>query len=443
MSADGKPSLAITADDLDDDGAGVGRAAGLTVHVADLLPGERATVAIEHRSPHRPEAWGRIVTRQGRLSADRTTPACPAFGRCGGCPWQHLAYPAQLLAKQRRVAAALGALAEVAPVIGSPSPLGYRHKGKYVAGRVKGQLALGAWAPRSHAFVDTAGCRAVTPAIDATRGAIVDAIAGARVAPADETRGTGDLRYAIVRQARSGALLIALVVRSRAPADRVGVAARALIDAPGVVGVVRLDNDRTDGALVDGVPTVLHGSATVDDTIAGVPVALGATEFAQIHPVQADALYAHVASLLALGAGDRAADLYAGLGGISFALAATGAEIVAIERDPAAIAALTAAAAHLPGRIDPRTGDAALLAGITGPLAAVVVNPPRKGLSAATVAAVVASPANRLVYVSCGPDSLARDLAALVAAGWQIDHVQPFDLMPGTSQVETVVRAVR
>lgn len=448
MSPDGKPRLAVTASDLDDDGAGVGRAGGQTVHVPELLPGERAEVAIEHRSPHRPEVWARVVERVGAPSPDRVQPACPAFGRCGGCPWQHLAYPAQLRLKHQRVADALaGVAAAIAPVIGAPSALRYRHKGKYVAGRTAGQLALGAWAPRSHAFVDTAGCRAVTAAIDRTRGAIVEAAIAARLRPADEARGTGELRYAIVRQAQGGAILVGLVVRSNAGAAVVADTARRIGAAHGVAGVVRLDNDRKDGAIVDGatVPTPLVGADTLLDRIAGVEVALGATEFAQINPPQAEAIYAHVAALLAPAAGARIADLYAGLGGISFALAGRGAAVVAIERDAAAVAALAGAAARaaLPGPIEARVGDAALVAEVGARLDAIVVNPPRKGLSAATVAAVVASAASRLVYVSCGPESLGRDLRALVAAGWRIEGAQPFDLMPGTPQIETVVHAVR
>lgn len=462
MSAAGKPDATdgraageaheareVTADELDADGAGVGTLAGRRVHVAGLLPGERAAVALTHASPHRPEAWARIVARVGPTSPDRVAPACPAFGHCGGCPWQHLAYPAQLRWKHRRVADALAGLCAPLPVVPSPAVLGYRHKGKYVAGRTAGRVALGAWAPRTHTFVDTAGCRAVTPAIDATRAAIVEACADARVAPADEARRTGDLRYAVIRQAGhapgGAAVLVALVVRSAAPADRVLAAARAIAAAPGVAGVVRIDNDRTDGAILAGAPVPLAGADTLDDTLAGVPVSIGATEFAQVQPAQADAIYAHVASLLELRAGDRAADLYAGLGGISFALAARGAAVVAIERDTAAVAALSAAAARaaLSGTVDARAGDASTLASFADPIAAVVVNPPRKGLSPATVDAVNRSAASRLAYVSCGPESLARDLAALAAAGWRIDHAQPFDLMPGTAQIEAVVRATR
>ena len=103
----------VTAVALDEAGHGVGTADGQRLHVADLLPGERAEVAIDHTSPHRPEAWGRVVRRLGDASADRAEPACPAFGRCGGCLWQHLAYPAQLAAKRERVVAALAELPAV------------------------------------------------------------------------------------------------------------------------------------------------------------------------------------------------------------------------------------------------------------------------------------------------------------------------------------------
>ncbi|HET9991415.1 MAG TPA: hypothetical protein VFQ65_22950, partial [Kofleriaceae bacterium] len=97
----------VTATALDDTGCGVGMAGGRTIHVAELLPGEWAEVAIDHTSPHKPEAWGRIVRRIGPASPERVEPACPGFGSCGGCTWQHLAYGAQIAAKRERVVAAL------------------------------------------------------------------------------------------------------------------------------------------------------------------------------------------------------------------------------------------------------------------------------------------------------------------------------------------------
>ena len=444
MSAAGKPPvIAVTAADLDDDGAGVGAADGRQWHVPDLVPGESAEVAAVHHSPHQPASWGRIVARTSPPSPDRARPVCPAFGRCGGCPWQHVAYPAQLAAKHRRVARALAGLADVAAPIAAPSTIHYRAKGKYVAGRTDGHLALGAWARDRHAFVDTAGCQLVLPVIDRVRGAIVAAAAAARLAPADERRATGHLRYAIIRAARDGRALVGLVVRGQTPPALTAAAAAALAAAvPEVVGVVRLDNDRTDGGLLAGPPTPLVGAMTLDDQVAGVPVALGPSEFAQINPTQADRLYAHVAALAEATPRTRAVDVYAGLGGIAFALARAGATVTAIERDASAVAALTAAATAAGLTVAGEVGDAARLAAYPA-VDLVVVNPPRKGCSPATLAAATASTAARMIYVSCGPESLGRDLATLTAAGWRVDHAQPFDLMPATSQIETVVRLAR
>lgn len=433
-----RKSVELEATGLDEAGAGTGLSGDRTLHVPDLLPGERAEVAIEHASPHRPESWGHIARRLGATSPDRTTPACPAYGRCGGCTWQALAYPAQLVHKRARVVAALPPGTAVAPVTPSPATLGYRHKGKYVAGTVGGRLVLGAWAPRRHELVDTAGCRVVAPLIDELRGRVVAACAAAALAPWDERRKTGHLRYVIIRATRAGRALVILVVRSSTPAAALEPIARHVAGDPRVAGVVRVDNDRDDGGLLTAHGATLAGAATVDDTLAGVPVALGAQEFAQVNPAQADAMYARVAELAAITPGERAADLYAGLGGISFALAAAGAAVTAIERDPSSVAALTAA------RPDIRAiaGDAAQLAALTD-LAVVVVNPPRKGLAPEVIDAIAASTATRLVYVSCGPESLGRDVRMLGEHGWRVEAVEPFDLMPGTGQVETIVKLAR
>lgn len=453
----------LEATGLDEAGHGTGMSGGRTLHVADLLPGERAEVAIDHDSPHRPESWGRIARRLGDPSPDRVAPACPAHGRCGGCAWQPLAYPAQLVHKRARVVASLPAGTPVAPATPSPSVLGYRHKGKYVAGTIDGKLVLGAWAPRRHELVDTAGCRVVAPLIDELRGRTLDAATAAGLAPWDERARTGHLRYVIIRANRTDEALVILVVRSATPPALLAPIAAALTSDPRVAGVLRLDNDRDDGGLLAAAPTVLAGAATIPDTLAGVPIDLGATEFAQVNPAQADAIYARVAALAALTPTSTAADVYAGLGGITFALARSGAHVISIERDPDAVSALRTAgdrfrglnpansqvefSPHDSGRLRPMNlspivADARTLAEIRT-VDVVVVNPPRKGLSQEVIDAIVSGSATRLIYVSCGPESLGRDVAKLVERGWVVDVVEPFDLMPGTAQIETVVRLER
>src|SRR5690606_19390741 len=129
----------------------------------------RAVVAIEHVSPHRPEAFGRVVGGRGAPAAERVAPACPAHGGCGGCALQVLAPAAQLEAKRRRIERAFAALPAPPPVpspIAAPGALGYRGRGIYVVGAGPRGLTLGAYAPGGHVLVETLGCRVVAPPID-------------------------------------------------------------------------------------------------------------------------------------------------------------------------------------------------------------------------------------------------------------------------------------
>ena len=435
----------VTATSLDDTGCGVGAAGGRQIHVADLLPGEWAEVAVDHTSPHKPEAWARIVRRIGAPSPERVVPACPAFGRCGGCTWQHLAYGAQLAAKRDRVVAALGPqpvpVAEVRP---SPAELGYRNKGKYVIGAAgNGEIILGAYAPRSHHVVDTIGCQVVAPVIDEVATWLRGAVTRAGLVPYDEPTRAGELRYAIIREV-DGDVMIVLVTTNTAPRAKLEKVANAMAKHTAVRGIVAITNERRDGAIVPSGSTarVLLGHGHLVEKLAGVPIEVGASEFLQVNRAQAAAMYARVAEL-AHGA-TTAIDLFAGLGGIGLHLARAGANVIAVEIDRDAVAQLrrAAEAAGLP--LTALAGDAGNIAeDVRARLGrrpdVVVVNPPRKGLAGA-LPLVVELAAPTLIYVSCGPESLGRDLAELATHGYVADVIEPFDLMPGTAQIETVVR---
>ena len=436
----------VTATALDEAGHGVGAAGGRQIHVADLLPGEWAEVAVDHASPHKPEAWATITKRIGAPSPERVVPACPAFGRCGGCTWQHLSYAAQLVAKRERVVAALGTdvVADVRP---SPAELGYRNKGKYVVGATgSGDLILGAYAPRSHHVVDTLGCRVVAPVIDEVATWLRGAAADAKIIPYDEATRAGELRYAIIREV-DGDVMIVLVTTTAAPRAKLERIANAMSRHAAVRGIVAITNDRRDGAIVPSgsAARVLLGHGYLVEHLAGVPIEVGASEFLQVNRAQAAAMYARVADL---AAGARTAiDLFAGLGGIGLHLARAGTVVIAVEIDRDAVAQLrrAAEAANLP--LTALAGDAGKIADdVRARLGerpdVVVVNPPRKGLAGA-LDLVVELAAPTVIYVSCGPESLGRDLAALATHGYTPDVIEPFDLMPGTSQVETIVRLRR
>jgi 23S rRNA (uracil1939-C5)-methyltransferase len=443
----------VTATELDEAGCGVGAADGRTVHVANLLPGERAEVAIDHTSPHRPEAWGRIVRRIGGPSTDRVPPACPAHGQCGGCVWQHLAYPAQLANKRARVAAALADVPAVrsgevtiADVRPSPALLGYRNKGKYVAGIVARQLVLGAYAPRSHTVIDTLGCKVVAPIIDEVASWVRGAAETAQLGVYNEATKRGELRYVVIREA-NGDVMVALVVAPGTPADKLERVASAMKNHPAVRGLVAIVNDRKDGAIIPSgaTPQVLYGHGHLVEDLGGVSIVVGAAEFLQVNRAQAAAMYARVAELALDGRTQgRAVDLFAGLGGIGLHLARAGLDVVTVEIDRDAVAQLTQAAERASLRLHALAGDAGDLPDDVreqiGTVDIAVVNPPRKGLSEGARGLLTELRAPTIVYVSCGPESLGRDLAALGQHGYVPDAIEPFDLMPGTAQVETIVR---
>ncbi len=439
------------ADALDESGRGVGEAGGLLIHAADLLPGEQAEVEVEHVSPHRPQAWAHVVARTGPPSPNRVRPACPGFGRCGGCVWQHLAYPAQLRQKLERVRRALAGAGAPPPqsVVPAPAELGYRNKGKYVvATGIGGDLVLGAYEPRTHAVVDTLGCRVVAPAIDRAARRVRGVLAASGLAPYDESARTGALRHVVIRADAAGGVLVCLVTTAAATRAQLQPLAAGLI-GDGILGVTRAINDRATGAIFDpssGPPEPLAGTAHLIEQLGDAALELGASAFFQVNRDQARRLYGDLADAVGAGAETSALDLYCGVGGIAFVLAARGARVLGLESHAGAVATATRAAAEadLGERVRFTRADAASLASrAPDDLDLVVVNPPRKGLEADTRAALATLAVPTVAYVSCGPESLARDLAELARAGYRAQLVRAYDFMPGTAQVETLVVLTR
>jgi 23S rRNA (uracil1939-C5)-methyltransferase len=356
-----------------------------------------------------------------------------------------MSYPAQLSAKHARVVATLGAGAVVSDVHPSPQLFGYRNKGKYVVGSAGGHVVLGAYAPRSHQVIDTLGCRVVAPIIDEVATWVRGAAESAQLTPYNEATRAGELRYVVVREA-AGDVMIALVVTPGAPRAKLEQVANALAKHPAVRGLVAITNDRRDGAIVPSGSSaqVLLGHGHLVEELAGVKLEVGASEFLQVNRAQAQAMYERVVELAGDMRGKHVVDLFAGLGGFGLHLARAGAEVIAVEIDRDAVAQLRRAAERAGLPLTTIAGDAtAKLAAQLGDPDLVVVNPPRKGLSESTRDLLAGLAPSTIIYVSCGPESLSRDLAVLRAQGWQPDAIEPFDLMPGTAQIETIVRLRR
>jgi 23S rRNA (uracil1939-C5)-methyltransferase len=439
----------LEATQLDERGAGIAPYGEHRVHAHGLLPGESASAVVEHVSVHRQAGqravWARVETIT-RPSPDRRAPVCPAFGPCGGCPLQHLDYPAQVRWKGEPVREAHArhpalAAVPVAPCVPSPRPLGYRNQAKYVYGvaAATGRLALGAYLPRSHEIVDMAGCRVVEPALDEVAGVLRERLEAHAVPPFDEVRRTGLLRYAVLRSNQAGEVLVALVIARPEWPEAPALADDLRARVPRVSGVVLNINDSRGNELFGASERTLTGRPNLEDEIGPARVELAARSFFQLNRGAAGRAYQDLHDLAAAAGGiDCAVDAYAGAGGIAFTLAPLASEVLAIEENAAATAAAEAFARRQGLRVRFATGDASQLLARVAAADLVVLNPPRGGCAPDVLAAVARLRPRLVAYLSCHPGTLARDLEALDRLGLATREVRPYDLLPHTPHVEAL-----
>lgn len=444
--------LRLVCSQLDAEGAATAPAEGVEWHVAGALPGETVTATPEHVSPHRRGSgrvgWARLQTIE-TASPHRVPPPCPGFGRCGGCPVQHLAYNQQLAWKTETVRRALDAFMSAGTAVEAMWPsslqLGYRNQGKYaVAGR-PGQVQLGAFVPRSHEVVDLIGCRIVESAVDNTARLVRDVLSETGLAPYDERTRSGILRHVAVRANARGRTLITIVsADSEGRTDPLlAAAARQIAATPDVAGVVLNRNAGAGNAVFGAEEHRLVGDAHLPDSLAGVSVRLSSRSFFQLNRAMAARAYEAIrARVTALGPVRRAVDAYGGVGGIALALASVADEVTSIEinADASADAAATARAQGL--RVTTIAADAAAGLERTSAAEVVVLNPPRAGCTTDVLAEVVRLRPALVPYLSCNPATLARDVALLTRAGLRLVEVQPLDMLPHTTHTETLATLV-
>ena len=394
--------------------------------------------------------------RQGRVEpsdrADRGPYQAPCrhYPNCIGCPFIDLPYPEQLLRKRALVGEVFGrvaALQEVAipEVVPSPRRLGYRARVKLVVRKSGGTIATGLYVPQTHRVMDISSCpvhpRRVNQVLDYLKSRALEL----GIVPYDERDDSGDLRYVDFRYSFARQEVSVTLV-SRHPVLPEGEKlARALQRKFSfVTGVILNINENRGNVIWGAVNRMLSGRETLLEQIGGLKLVYPAGVFSQSNPHTAQKLYDHVVELAQLTGKETVLDLYCGVGPISLNLAPGARQVWAIDDNEAGITtAEQNARRNGVGNTRFFAGDAAAmvqeLRGQLIPLDLIVANPPRKGIQAAALAAVLELHAPKLVYVSCEPTSLARDLEKLVQGGYRIQSVQPFDMFPQTAEVETVV----
>ena len=337
------------------------------------------------------------------------------------------------------------ASADVSPVVPSPQRLGYRARVKLVVRKNRDQVAMGLYVPQTHRVIDISSCPVHPRQVNQVVFYLKKKVLELGIAPYDERDDSGDLRYVDFRFSVARHELSLTLVTRHASFPQGAPLAKALRQRfPFITGVIQNVNENRGNVIWGNSFRTLGGRDTIMERVGDLKLVFPAGVFSQANPFTARKLYDRVYELAALKGGETVLDLYCGVGPISLYLAVAARQVWAV--DDSELSITTAKQnARRNGRGNCRfiAGDVATtLTQLTKDLPRIdlmVLNPPRKGIKAAALEAVLAAGAPRIIYVSCEPRSLARDLDRLVAANYRVEQIQPFDMFPQTEEVETLV----
>ena len=423
------------------EGAGVGRVDGFTVFVQGALEGERVRVHIVKVTSS--YAVGKLMAVL-YPSPCRTEPQCPVYTRCGGCVFSHVTYEEELKIKEKQVSdalARLGGLKEmpICSIIGMDRPERYRNKGAFPYGTAENGPAFGFYAPRSHRLVPVDDCLIEQSGICRTLEAVRLWARKNNILPYDERTGRGTLRHAVVRVTTSGEIMAVIVTRGDLPHKE------ALADSLRLADSVYWNrNDSNTNVIFGRDFTLLSGKPALQESLCGFVFDVSPRSFLQVNPVQTEKLYGEALELLNPQDDETVADVYCGIGTISLLLARKAKKVIGIEVVPEAVEnamenAIRNGIKNASFLCSPAEMALPQLVSSGQVLDCLIVDPPRKGCDPQVLDAILTSGAKRMVYVSCNPATLARDIKILTSGGFTVNCIQPVDMFPRCGHVETVV----
>ena len=428
------------------DGSGVARVDGQVVFVPGALPGERCSVRIAHVG--RSAVFAQLLSVL-TPSAHRVEPDCPYFPRCGGCALRHMDYEQELALKQAHVQSCLtrigGQTISALPITGTAQTDGYRNKVQFPVQEQDGRPVAGFFSGKTHRVIPVRHCRIQPDCADAIRGAVLAWMEQYHIRAYDEQTHTGYIRHIYIRfGAESGQILVCIVANCAQLPKKKQLVAALLAAEPGITTIVFSPNTKKGNTVLGTEFHPLYGDGTITDTLCGLQFRLSAPAFYQVNHAQAERLYEKAVQLTGLTGNETVLDLYCGTGTITLCLARHAKKAIGVEIVPQAIedAKFNAAQNGMENAeffcMD--AGQAAkMLADLRTRPDVIVVDPPRKGVSADVIEAISAMAPQRVVYVSCDPATLARDLKLLTAVGYTLQTAEAFDLFPRCAHVETVV----
>lgn len=429
-------------------GEGVGRYENFTVFVPGALPGEQVQARI------------RLVKKQYAIadlcdivkaSPQRVKPDCPVYAQCGGCQLQHLSYEGELHEKRQQVVDALERIGhfkgiDVLPTIGADSPWHYRNKMQFpVASAGKGKLAIGCFAAATHKVIDIDACLIQKDGNNQIMDVVRQWMKQYKIPAYDEDRRSGIVRHVMGRVGvHTGEIMVCLVTAQEMVPHMKDLVRLLRSAIPGLTSVVQNVNTRHTNVILGQKTRVIYGKPTIHDSIGNLTFHISAQSFFQVNSEQAQKLYETALQFADLKGHETVADVYCGTGTITLFLAQKAKQVYGIEIvAPAIKDAIQNAKDNHVKNAQFILGDAVyklpeLIRNGVHP-DVIVLDPPRAGCGEPVLDAIARTKPKRVVYVSCNPATLARDLAYLNERGYAPKKVQPVDMFSRTHHVETVV----
>lgn len=429
-------------DGYSSEGLGIARVNGAVVFVPHAVRGEEIDLRITKVMK---TSYAGEIVKIHNPSPERMEPECPYAGKCGGCAYRHLTYPEELWAKRQRVQDALtrigGLELTVEEILGAKNPEHYRNKSQYPVGA---DGSIGFFQARTHKVVPIRRCLIQTEAADRTAQAVGEWMRRYKISAYDETTGKGLVRHVCVRVNRKGESLCCVVVNGNKVPREPELAAYVTAAVPHTVGVLLNSNTRRGNVVLGDKYRTLFGRNYLMDTLCGLEFKLSMPSFYQVNRDQAEVLYGKALEFAGLTGNETVLDLYCGIGTITLCLAKAAKRVIGAEIVPPAIrdAKENALRNHVENA-EFFCGDAADIAaklesdGLRPDV--VTVDPPRKGLAPEVIASVAAMGPEKVVYVSCDPATLGRDVKIFREFGYEAKRAAAVDMFPGTAHVETVV----
>ena len=389
--------------------------------------------------------WQERPDRQGRRIEKKKSKLCPVSHRCGGCQYLDMAYEEQLKKKQSEMQKLLGKFCKVYPIHGMENPFHYRNKVHAVFGHKKGDIISGVYEAGSHNLVPVETCMIEDQKADEIIGTIRGMLKSFKIKTFDEDTGYGFLRHVLIRRGfTTGEIMVVLVTASPVFPSKNNFVKALREKHPEITTIVQNINGRGTSMVLGNKEHVLYGKGYIEDVLCGCRFRISPQSFYQINPVQTEYLYQKAIELAGLTGKELVLDAYCGIGTIGMIASKHAKTVIGVELNSDAVKdAVQNARVNGIKNIRFFCNDATKFmmqmaqAGDTADV--VLMDPPRSGSTENFIRAVAAVKAKKVIYVSCGPDTLARDLVVFEKCGYQAKGAWPVDMFPMTSHVETVV----